>query len=73
MFSKTTRSLGIADLRFHDLRHFQGTMYAQTGATLAEIQGRLGHSTVQAAMRYQGIAQGRDAELTERMVALASK
>lgn len=66
-------SVGLPDLRFHDLRHFQGTMYAQTGATLAEIQGRLGHSTVQAAMRYQGIAQGRDAELTERMVALASK
>ena len=73
VFYPARDSVGLPDLRFHDLRHFQGTMYAQTGATLAEIQGRLGHSTVQAAMRYQGIAQGRDAELTERMAALASQ
>jgi hypothetical protein len=27
---------------------------------------------VQAAMRYQGVAQGRDAELTERMAAMVA-
>ena len=58
------------DLAFHALRHFGATRYALTGATLAEIQSRLGHSTVAAAMRYQHTA-GRDAELAQRMSDLA--
>ena len=33
------------DLRFHDLRHTGAVLAAQTGATLAELMGRLGHST----------------------------
>ena len=60
---------GRKDLPFHGLRHFGGTRYAQTGATLQEIQDRLGHSTVQAAMRYQHSA-GRDAELARKMSAM---
>lgn len=57
---------GREDLPFHGLRHFGGTRYAQTGATLQEIQDRLGHATVSAAMRYQHSA-GRDAELARKM------
>ena len=57
---------GRPDLAFHALRHFGATKFAQTGATLKEIQSRLGHSTVAAAMRYQHTA-GRDAELAKRM------
>lgn len=49
---------GRPDLRFHDLRHTGATMAAQTGATLAELMGRLGHSTPGAALRYQHAAQG---------------
>ena len=33
------------------------TLTAATGATLAELMARLGHSTVSAAMRYQPAAQ----------------
>ncbi|MET0888160.1 MAG: site-specific integrase [Mycetocola sp.] len=58
------------DLPFHGLRHYGATRYAQTGATLKEIQTRLGHSTVSAAMKYQHAA-GRDAELARRMSDLA--
>lgn len=54
------------DMPFHALRHYGATRYAQTGATLKEIQARIGHSTVAAAMRYQHTA-GRDAELARRM------
>jgi hypothetical protein len=36
---------------------------AQTGATLAELMGRLGHSTSPASFRYQRVAQDRDAPL----------
>jgi integrase len=60
------------DLRFHDLRHTGATLYAQSGATLAELMNRIGHSTPQAAMKYQHAAQGRDAKLAAAMSELAS-
>lgn len=52
-------------LRWHDL------LTAQTGATLAELTGRLGHSTLGAAMRYQHAAAEWDAEIAKRLSALA--
>lgn len=61
------------DLRFHDLRHTGATLYAQTGATLAELMDRIGHSTPAAAMRYQHAAQGRDAKLAAAMSELVPK
>ena len=48
---------GRADLRWHDLRHSGAVLAAATGATLAELMARLGHSTPAAAMRYQHAAQ----------------
>ena len=59
------------DVRFHDLRHTGATFAAQAGATLAELMARLGHSTPQAAMRYQHAAAGRDREIAARMARLA--
>ncbi|WP_322857789.1 tyrosine-type recombinase/integrase [Mycobacterium shigaense] len=53
------------DLRWHDLRHSGAVLAAATGATLAELMGRLGHSTPQAAMRYQHAAQGRDRQIAK--------
>ncbi len=58
---------GREDLRFHDLRHTGAVYAAQTGATLAELMSRLGHSTSQAAMRYQHAALGRDAEIAAKL------
>lgn len=60
------RAAGREDMPFHALRHFGATRYALAGATLREIQTRIGHSTVSAAMRYQH-ATGRDSELARRM------
>ena len=40
---------------------------AATGATLAELMARLGHSTPAAAMRYQHAAAGRDQVIAELM------
>ena len=40
---------------------------AQEGATLAELQARLGHTTPAAAMIYQHAASERDKELAERL------
>lgn len=61
------------DLRFHDLRHSGAVMAAQTGATLAELMARLGHSTPQAAMRYQHAAQGRDRQIAEALSKLQTE
>jgi len=65
------KAAGRGDMPFHALRHFGLTRYAQTGATLREIQERAGHATVAAAMRYQHAA-GRDEELAHRMSELAT-
>ena len=58
------------DLRWHGLRHTGAVLAAQTGATLAELMGRLGHSTPGAAMRYQHAAAVRDTEIARRLSAL---
>jgi integrase len=63
---------GRPDLRLHDCRHTGATMAAQTGATLAELMARIGHSTPQAAMRYQHAAQGRDKAIAEALSKLAT-
>lgn len=57
---------GRGDLHFHALRHFGATAYALTGATIRELQDRLGHSTPNVAMRYQHTT-GRGAELAAKM------
>lgn len=63
---------GRPDLRFHDLRHTGATLAAGTGATLAELMARLGHSTPGAAMRYQHAARGRDVEIAALLSQLAT-
>jgi integrase len=62
---------GRPDLRFHDLRHSGAVLAAATGATLAELMARLGHSTPQAAMRYQHVAAGRGREIAAMLSKLA--
>lgn len=48
-------------LHMHDLRHHAATMAARTpGITLKELMARIGHSTPQAALRYQHAAEERD-------------
>ena len=62
---------GRPDLRFHDLRHTGAVLAALTGATLAELMARLGHSTPQAAMRYQNAAPDRDQAVAELLSKIA--
>lgn len=58
---------GRSDLRFHDLRHTGAVLAASTGATLAELMARLGHSTPGAALRYQHAAQDRDRVIADAL------
>ena len=64
---KARDAAGRPDLRWHDLRHTGAVLAASTGATLAELMARLGHSTPAAAMRYQHAAEGRDAIIAARL------
>lgn len=70
-FYKAREAAGRPDLRFHDLRHTGAVLAASTGATLAELMGRLGHSTAGAALRYQHAAEGRDQIIANALSALA--
>lgn len=59
-------------LHFHDLRATGATLFAQQGATEAEIMAWLGDSTPQAAQRYVRAARSRMDMLTDKMSALAA-
>ncbi len=67
VFRTAARDAGRPDLTFHHLRHTALTAAAQEGATLRELQALAGHSTVQAALRYQHAEPERMAALAERV------
>jgi integrase len=58
-----TRAVGLAGLRFHDLRHTSATLSIAAGASTRELMARMGHSSSAAALRYQHIMAGRDAAI----------
>jgi integrase len=70
VFYPARHKAGRDDLRFHDLRHSGAVMAAQAGATLADLQARLGHTTPGAAMIYQHAAAERDALIAEAISAM---
>jgi integrase len=71
-FYKARTAAKRPDLRWHDLRHSGAVLAAQTGATLAELMARLGHSSPAAAMRDQHGAQGRDQAIAAALSVLAT-
>lgn len=70
-FSRARDRLGMEGFRFHDLRHTGQTLAAATGATLADLMKRLGHSSPAAAMRYLHTVGGRDEAIAEALSVLA--
>jgi integrase len=70
VFKKAAKDIGREDLSAHDLRRFAGSKNAQV-ATLTENMARLGHKTVDAALRYQHSQDGRDAIVAANLSANA--
>ncbi|MGY2876467.1 integrase [Marmoricola sp. URHA0025 HA25] len=70
-FSRARDRLGMEGFRFHDLRHTGQTLAAATGATLADLMKRLGHSSPAAAMRYLHTVNGRDEAIAEALSVIA--
>lgn len=71
-FETARRKVHREDLVFHNLRGIGATLAAQAGATVRELQDRLGHATPNMALAYQRVAQDRPRQVAEalsRMVA----
>jgi len=66
-WDEARKATGMENLHWHDLRHFAATLAAQHGASMAELQARLGHSTVNAAMRYQHATHERDTQIAKNI------
>jgi len=63
---------GRPDLTVHALRHTGAVLAAASGATVAELMARLGHTSAQMAMRYQHAAADRDRVIAEALSRLAT-
>jgi len=70
-WSKARQTIGRPDLHLHDLRHTGLTLAAATGATTAELMHRAGHSSAEAALRYQHATRNRDEVLASALEVLA--
>ena len=64
-------AIGMPGPTIHGLRLTSATMAAQQGATLAELQARIGHTTPDMALLYQHVVGDRDARLAARISAMA--
>ncbi|MFI8771296.1 tyrosine-type recombinase/integrase [Gordonia sp. NPDC062954] len=63
--------IGRDDLRLHDLRHAGSMWAASAGATVPELQRRLGHQSTAAALRYMHAAESSDVAIAARLSELA--
>ena len=54
---------GLEAMHFHDTRHVSLTLVARSGATLKDLMARGGHSTPDAALRYQHSGAEQDARV----------
>ena len=63
VWEPATAEVGISGFRFHDLRHTAATLAAASGASLRALMARIGHASVRAAIRYQHVIDGQDADI----------
>ena len=71
-FETARRKIGREDLVFHHLRGIGATLAARAGATVRELQDRLGHATPNMALAYQRVAQDRPRQIAEALSQMAA-
>lgn len=69
-WAKARLSIGRPELHLHDLRHTGNTWAAATGASTRELMARMGHSSPDAALRYQHATADRDRVIADALAAL---
>lgn len=69
-FFAAREAIGRPDLNWHDLRRTAATLGAQAGATVREMQHRLGHATGDMALYYQRATAERDRAVADAIDAL---
>lgn len=70
LFRKARKVIGREDLTWHDLRHTGATLAYRAGASVPEVQARLGHATMRAALIYAHAADDSDRVLADRLDAM---
>ncbi|MBW3536860.1 MAG: tyrosine-type recombinase/integrase, partial [Actinobacteria bacterium] len=63
VWEPATAEIGMTGFRFHDLRHTAATLAAASGASLKALMARIGHASAAAALRYQHVIDGQDADI----------
>lgn len=66
-------AIGRPDLTWHDLRHTGATLAYRIGASVPEVQARLGHTTMRAALIYAHAADDSDRTIADRLDAMFSE
>ncbi len=68
-FFRAREEIDKPSLHWHDLRRTAATLGAQAGATVREMQARLGHATPNMALYYQSATAERDRAVADRIQA----
>ena len=66
-WTESVADVGLTGFHFHDLRHTGNALASRTGASLADLMARMGHSSTRAALIYQHAAREQDAEIAEAL------
>lgn len=72
LWGKIRESLGIPDVRQHDLRHTAASVLISNGASLYDVGAQLGHQQAQTTMRYAHLLKESKHKLASVMDAFAS-
>ncbi len=67
VWNRTLKALGLTGIHFHDLRHTGNHLASVSGASTRELMGRMGHSSMQAALIYQHHTTERDRAVAGRI------
>jgi integrase len=73
VWEPATAEVGMTGFRFHDLRHTAATLAAASGASLKALMARIGHASAAAALRYQHVIDGQDAEIVQYLERFAEE
>lgn len=70
---RALKKVGISGVHFHDLRHTGNHLASVSGASTRELMGRMGHSSMQAALIYQHHTADRDRGIAARIDSMVAR